>query len=86
MEIQTYPESPQHLRGVGSQENLFFTESAPLSATSIKEEESLDGGTPKKIVNGVGTPKGKNRNKKTLNSKPSRGGLTNFFKKRQKDT
>ena len=90
MEIQTYPESPQHLKGVGSQENLFFSESStPVSSTPIILEESTDSVFPrKKISNGIGTPptKGKNHKKKILNTKPSRGGLTNLFKKKPKDT
>ena len=88
MEIQTYPESPQHLKGVGSQENLFFSESSTsVTATPIIQEESTNHGTPnKKITNGVAMPpKGKNRNKKVPNFKPSRGGLTNLFKKKPKD-
>lgn len=76
LEIQTYPESPQHLRGVGSQENLFFSE----SVSSVILEESTDSVTKKK--NGIGTPKAKNHKKKLH----SRGTLTNLFKKKPKDT
>ena len=90
MEIQTYPESPQHLRGIGSQENLFFSESStPVSATPTILEGSTDSVFPKKkISNGIGTPptKGKNHKKKILSTKPSRGALTNLFKKKPKDT
>ena len=89
MEIQTYPESPQHLKGVGSQENLFFSESStPVSSTPILEESTDSVFPKKKISNGIGTPptKGKNHKKKMSNSKPSLGGLTNFFKKKPKDT
>ena len=91
MEIQTYPESPQHLKGVGSQENLFFSESSPpTSATTTILEESTDSVFSKKktSINGIGTPptKTKNHKKKILNTKPSRSGLTNLFKKKPKDT
>ena len=91
MEIQTYPESPQHLKGVGSQENLFFSESSPpISATTTILEESTDSVFLKKkiSVNGIGTPstKTKNHKKKILSTKPSRSGLTNLFKKKPKDT
>ena len=94
MEIQTYPESPQHLKGVGSQENLFFsgictptsTKSALLEECTQSTDSAL---SKKKISNGIDTPpanKAKNQKKKTVQSKPSRGALTNLFKKKQKDT
>lgn len=85
LEIQTYPESPQHLKGVGSQENLFFLES---TTSSVILEESTDSVSSKrKISNGIGnSPKVKNHKKKTLYSKPSRGALANLFKKKPKDT
>ena len=85
MEIQTYPESPQHLRGVGSQENLFFSES---TTSSVILEESTDSVSSKrKISNGItNSPKVKNHKKKALYSKPSRGALANLFKKKPKDT
>lgn len=89
MEIQTYPESPQHLKGVGSQENLFFSEtSTPVSSTPILEESTDSVFSKKKISNGIGTPpiKGKNHKKKISVAKPSRSGLTNLFKKKPKDT
>ena len=85
LEIQTYPESPQHLRGVGSQENLFFSES---TTSSVILEESTDSVSSKrKMSNGIGnSPKVKNHKKKTLHSKASRGPLANLFKKKPKDT
>lgn len=90
MEIQTYPESPQHLKGVGSQEKLFFLESSnALSTTATtRMEESTDSVLPlkNKVSNGIGTPpKGRNHKKK-VQSKPSLGGLTHLFKKKPKDT
>ena len=88
MEIQTYPESPQHLKGVGSQENLFFSESStPVSSTPILEESTDSVFPRKKISNGIGTPPTKGKNKKKIsNAKPSRSGLTSLFKKKPKDT
>ena len=88
--IQTYPESPQHLRGVGSQENLFFAESMPLSATSIKEEYFSDNSyassptSHKKLMNVNGVQKDKRNNKKLQKASSSRVGL--FFRKKSKDS
>lgn len=87
LEIQTYPESPQHLRGVGSQENLFFEETSTTQpVSSVIKEESIDSGLPNKKTSSSGSPKAKHRTKKMLNPKLSRGGLTNLFKKKPKDT
>ena len=89
LQIQTYPESPQHLRGVGSQENLFFAESMPLSATSIKEEHFCDNSyassptSHKKVLNVNGVQKDKHSNKKLHKTSSSRMGL--FFRKKSKD-
>ena len=86
LKIQTYPESPQHLRGVDSQENLFFAESVPLSATSIKEEYfSASSPAPhKKLMNVNGVQKDKRNNKKLQKSSSSRMGL--FFRKKSKES
>jgi len=89
LNIQTYPESPQHLRGADSQENLFFTETVPLSATSIKEEYFSDNSyassptSHKKLMNVNGVKKDKHSNKKLQKSSSSRVGL--FFRKKSKD-